>query len=224
MKKLSAKFLLLLILAACTNTPDLETGEIKVLNLLRDVIDQPRNKKIFVDSRNLLSRDQIDKADIPVLFVELDTGQNGTLTPYPGQGFGETWLGADGATITLERGIIKASRGMGDDIMGSSSSTPKWQEIYSSSITIYNRKISYLTGNNKISERSFKCTIKRDGKKEIIKIWDVEFEVIKFIEKCNQDEFEINNVYYLDIKGIVRHSYQYHSETLGHIFIQRLDR
>ena len=80
MKKLFAKLLFLFVMAACTHTPDLETGEIKVLSLLKDVIDQPRKKKIFVDSRNLLSRDQIDTADIPVLFVELDTGQNGTLT------------------------------------------------------------------------------------------------------------------------------------------------
>ena len=95
MKKLFIKLILIFTIVACTNTPDLETGEIKVLNLLRDVIDQPRNKKIFVDARNLLSREQIDAADIPVLFVELNTGQNGTLTPYPGQGFGETWLGID---------------------------------------------------------------------------------------------------------------------------------
>ena len=223
-RKSLVKFILILTLGCCSNTPELETGEIKILHLLKKTFEQPNQSKVFLDVRNLLSRKQIDEANMPVLFVELETGQNGTLTPYPGQGIGQTWLGADGATITLERGIIKASRGMGDDIMGSSSSTPKWQEIYSSSITIYNRKISYLTGNNKISERSFKCTIKRNGKKEIIKIWDVEFEVIKFIEKCNQDEFEINNVYYLDSKGIVRQSYQYHSETLGHIFIQRLDR
>ena len=61
--------------------------------------------KIFFDARNLLNRKQIDAADIPVLFVELETGQNGTLTLYPGQGFGQTWLGADGATITLEGGV-----------------------------------------------------------------------------------------------------------------------
>ena len=47
---------------------------------------------------------------------------------------------ADGATITLERGIIKASRGMGDDIMRSSSSIPRWSKIYDSNIETYSRK------------------------------------------------------------------------------------
>ena len=37
-------------------------------------------------------------------------GQNGTLTPYPGKGIGQTWLGADGATITMEQGVLKASK------------------------------------------------------------------------------------------------------------------
>ena len=35
---------------------------------------------------------------------------------------------ADGATITLERGILKASRGMGNDLMGSTSMLP-WSKI-----------------------------------------------------------------------------------------------
>ena len=39
----------------------------------------------------------------------VNSGQNGTLTLYPGESFGQTWL-ADGATITLDRGIIKGSK------------------------------------------------------------------------------------------------------------------
>ena len=34
-----------------------------------------------MDARNLINREQIDAANIPVLFVELASGQNGTLTP-----------------------------------------------------------------------------------------------------------------------------------------------
>ncbi len=223
MRKLFVKFILLFTIVACTNTPDLETGEIKTLNLLKDMIYQPRNKKIFVDSRNLLSREQIDAADIPVLFVELDTGQNGTLTPYPGQGFGETWLGADGATITLEQGIVKASRGMGDDIMGSSSSMPKWSKI-NQNTKVYSRKVSHITGNNKISERKFECKIQKNNQKEVVKIWDVKFSVTKFEEHCNHYGFKIKNIYYVDHNKVVRKSLQFHGDTIGYISTERLDR
>ena len=172
-------FVFIFIIMACSNTPDLETGEIKTLNLLKNALQQSRNQNIFIDSRNLLSREQIDSAEVPILFVELKSGQNGTLTPYPGQGFGQTWLGADGATITLERGVLKASRGMGGDIMGSSSSMPTWSNI-DKGIEKYSRKIKYISGNNAIITREFECEIQKINKEEIIKIWDIEFRVAKF--------------------------------------------
>ena len=149
MKNFLINFAFILTLASCTNTPERETGEIKTLQLLKQAFEQRNHSEIFVDSRILLSREKIDAANIPVLFVELKSGQNGTLTPYPGQGIGQTWLGADGATITTERGILKASRGMGDDLMGSSSSMPAWSKIGNSTKT-YRRELIYTSGNNKI--------------------------------------------------------------------------
>ena len=155
MKNFLFTFTLLATLACCSNTPELETGEIKTLQLLKQTFEQANRSQIFVDTRDLLNREQIDAAKTPVLFVELTaSGQNGTLTPYPGQGIGTTWLGADGATLTLERGIIKATRGMGDDVMGSSLDMPGWPK-FKDRTRLYYRKCSYLSGDNKITERSF---------------------------------------------------------------------
>ncbi len=218
-------FILFLIslLASCSNTPELETGEIKILEIFDRALKQSNQSKQFIDARFLLNRQQIDEAKVPVLFIELPSGQNGTLTPYPGQGIGQTWLSADGATITLDRGIVKASRGMGDDIMGSSSNMPKWSKI-DQNFTTYKRKVSYLGGNNKIIKRIYKCNVRKSNKKEFIKIWEVEFLVTKFTELCDHNGFEIKNFYYLDNREIVRMSSQYHSDTLGYISTQRLDR
>ena len=89
----------ILILASCSNAPETETGEIRTLQLLKKAFDSSRKPKQFIDARNLISREQIDAANMPVLFVELASGQNGTLTPYPGHGDGQTWLGADGRQL-----------------------------------------------------------------------------------------------------------------------------
>ena len=110
MKKFLASLSFILILASCSNAPETETGEIRTLQLLKKAFDSSNKPKRFVDARKLIDREKIDAANIPVLFVELASGQNGTLTPYPGQGVGQTWLGADGATITLAKGLLKASR------------------------------------------------------------------------------------------------------------------
>ena len=115
--KVSLFSVIIIALTSCTNAPELETGNYNTL-LLKEVFNQSRSKAAFPDARELLSREQIDTAAVPVLFVELESGQNGTLTPYPGLGVGQTWLGADGATVTLDKGVLKASRGIGNDLMG----------------------------------------------------------------------------------------------------------
>lgn len=223
MIKLIVKFLSIFTLVACSNAPEFETGEIKTFQVLRDAIFKSNSTQVFMDARTLLSRDQVDAAKVAVLFVELNSGQNGTLTPYPGQGVAQTWLGADGATITLDQGILKASRGMGDDLMGASSSMPKWLKLNRFNKQ-YSRKLNYLSGDNKIRSIVFKCEIKKMDKTEVIKIWQVPFHVTKYNESCFQNGKKINNTYYLDNREIVRRSIQYHSETIGYILIERLDR
>ena len=223
MNKFFASLALILILASCSNAPETETGEIRTLQLLKKAFDSSKQPKQFIDARNLINRKQIDEANMPVLFVELASGQNGTLTLYPGQGVGQTWLGADGATITLERGILKASRGMGDDLMGSSSSMPNWSNIDKKTL-FYSRELNHITGNNRISKHVFKCNIEKTSSGELIKIWDVNYKVDNFEEDCSTAGFTFKNTYQVDTQGIVRRSIQYHSETLGSILIERLDR
>ena len=97
-------------------------------------------------------------------------------------------------------------------------------QIHQTNLASYSRKVGYLTGNNRIFKRLFECTIKKAGEKEDIKIWNLKFRVTKFKENCNYNGLKITNTYYLDNKQIIRQSHQYHSETLGYIFTQRLDR
>ena len=223
MKKFLACLFLIVILASCSNVPETETGEIRTLQLLKKAFDSSNKPLQFIDARNLINRDQIDAASMPVLFVELESGQNGTLTPYPGQGVGQTWLGADGATVTLNKGVLKASRGMGDDLMGSTLLMPAWSKI-NQKTEIYRRELIHITGNNKIAKRVFSCHIERLNGEELIEIWDINFKVAKFEEHCSNDTLEFKNVYHVDAQGIIRRSLQYHSVTLGYILIERLDR
>ena len=223
MNKFLLSLVLIVIVASCSNAPDMETGEIKTLQILKKAFDTPNEPKQFIDTRNLINREQIDAANVPVLFVELASGQNGTLTLYPGQGVGQTWIGADGATVTLDRGILKASRGMGDDLMGSNSSMPAWSKINQKTET-YKRELIHITGNNKIANRVLSCHVEKSSGEELLKIWDINFKVFKFEEHCSNDELAFKNIYHVDNQEIVRSSLQYHSLTLGSILIERLDQ
>ena len=222
MRKLILFLLALIILTACSNASDFETGEIKAIKNLREAILARNTPTKILDTRTIITREKIDAAKIPVLFMELENGQNGTLTLYPGKGVGQTWLGADGATVTLEHGIIKATRGMRGDVMGSTSSMPSWADINESSE--YTRKISYLSGNNQTNTKTYSCIIERDRKWSSVTIFDVEFSVKDYREICTHGAEAINNTYYVDKKTVVRKSIQYHGPTLEYVTIMRLDR
>ena len=222
MRRTFISILVFATLISCSNSSDLVTGEIKAIKILREALIARNTTTILLDTRKVITRKKIDNAKIPVLFVELENGQNGTLTLYPGEGIGQTWLGADGATITLKNGIIKASRGMRNDVMGSSSSMPFWSEITDTSE--YSRQISYLGGDNQIQSNTFSCTVKTANKRSTIIIFDVPFETQEFIETCTNNTEQLKNNYFIDQKKIVRKSVQYHSPALGYLTIERVDR
>ena len=190
--------------------------------MLRETINARKTPTTILDVRKIVTRKKIDKAKIPVLFIELQNGQNGTLTRYPGHGVGETWLGADGATITLENGKIKATRGMRNDLMGSTSSMPLWSDINETSE--YTRKISYLGGDNKTYFKTFSCIMEKHDNQSSITIFDVQFETQEFLEVCINSKEKFENIYFIDDKNVVRRSKQYHGQAIGYLTIERLDR
>ena len=157
-------------LISCNNSNDFETGEIKAIKMLRELLMARNTPTMLLDTRQIITRKKIDDAKIPVLFMELENGQNGTLTLYPGQGVGETWLGADGATVTLEQGIIKATRGMRGDVMGSTSSIPSWTNVKDNSE--YTRQISHLSGNNQTESKTYSCIMEKDKNRSSVTIFD----------------------------------------------------
>ena len=83
------------VLISCSNSSDFEVGEIETIKMVRETMIARKTTSILLDTRKIITRKKIDDAKIPVLFVELENGQNVTLTLYPGEGIGETWLGAD---------------------------------------------------------------------------------------------------------------------------------
>jgi len=215
-------FVVFATLISCSNSSEFETGEIKALKMLREVLTARNTPTMLLDTRKVITRKKIDDAKIPVLFVELENGQNGTLTLYPGRGIGETWLGADGATMTLQSGRIKATRGMRYDVMGSTSSMPLWPDINDKSE--YTRQISYLGGDNQTYSKRFTCIIKKHNKQKTITIFDIPFDIQEYIEICIGDKEKLENRYFLDDQNVIRRSKQYHGPALGYLIIERLDR
>ena len=212
----------LLTLLACGNSTELETGETKVLKIIKDKLDATSGATAYIDARKVVSRDIIDGVGVPILFVEIDRGQNGTMTQYPGVGDGQTWLGVDGSTVTLDNGLLKATRGMGDDLMGSEISLEiNWSELEEVS---YERRMAYLRLDNKTLINQYSCTLTDTKSMETINLFDAEFSVNHVQETCRGAAGSFVNDYYIDTEGLVRNSRQYQGEKIGYMTIARLDR
>ena len=220
--RLIFSILSLLALSACGNSTELETGETKVLKIIKDKLDAPSGAVAHIDARKVVSRDIIDGVGVPILFVEIDRGQNGTMTQYPGVGDGQTWLGVDGSTVTLDNGLLKATRGMGDDLMGSEISHEiNWSDLEEVS---YERRLAYLRFDNKTFIDEYSCTLTDMNSMETISLFDAEFSVKHVQETCRGAAGSFVNDYYIDTEGLVRNSRQYQGEKIGYMTIARLDR
>ena len=214
--------LALAALAACANALDMESGEVKALKLLKKKLDAPSGPVAYVDARKLVTRQMIDAAGVPVLFVEIDRGQNGTMTQFPGVGVGETWLGSDGSTVTLERGMLKATRGVGDDLMGSETSREiSWGDLDPAP---YTRSLAHLREDNQTHIEEFTCTLTDARESHTLELFGATFTAKLFRETCQGAATHFTNTYYVDASGIVRKSRLYHGEGIGYMTLERLDR
>ena len=82
MKKLFSVLMLLLV-SSCGDQSIKKKAEIEAFKTILTSIEGSEAKKSFINVRKIISRDWIDQAKVPILFVELPSGQNGTLTLYP---------------------------------------------------------------------------------------------------------------------------------------------
>ena len=212
----------LFALIACGNSIELEKGETKVIKLIQEKLERPAGPAAYIDARKLVSRAIIDGVGVPILFVEIDRGQNGTMTQYPGEGVGQTWLGVDGSTVTLAGGMLKATRGVGDDLMGSEISRQiNWKNP---SDAPYTRKLAYLREDNQTRVDEYECSLTDTKKYETIEVFDAKFRVRRITETCRGDGSQFVNDYRIDASGLVRTSRQYHGEKIGYMTLERLDR
>ena len=221
MIRLLVLFLGLTTLTSCSNSPDLTKGEIEIIPLIRDAVQAQTAPENFVDARKLVTRDKIDASGMEVLFVELESGKNGTSIKYPGTNIGEVWLGVDGTTLTFKNGHLIATRGLGEDMMSSEGTFPSFHLISGS--TEYVKTQSWLSKDNQITSTNYSCTASVEHAREKIIISDKTFLVQRAIETCIDGDSKIGNEYFFERNGIVRRSRQFHSPALGYIFVERLD-
>ena len=208
-------------LLGCTNSADFQKGEIEMISVLRDLLKKESASDNFIDARKVVTREKIDASGIAVLFVEFESGRNGTSIKFPGANVGEVWLGVDGTTITMKKGFVIATRGLGNDLMSSTGEFPVLNEI--SDGATYSKTMNWLFADNQIQSKIFSCTISVESDKRTIIVFDKEFLTRRAVETCQSEILDFQNEYFFEDNGIVRRSHQFHSGSIGRLLIERLD-
>jgi hypothetical protein len=130
-----------------------------------------------------------------------------------------TWLTTSGESITLDNGLLVATRGLGDDLMGANVSGSLRAIRAGGGEAL--REASCLGSEDQIIRRVFTCKVTRRGK-DVVKLYGKERPATAFIESCTGEGITFENQYWIGAEGEVWQARQWVSPQIGYIDSQRL--
>lgn len=129
----------------------------------------------------------------------------------------QTWLTADGATITLQQGFLTSTKGFGAGMAGS--------DVAQTADLVLNlldgqakRFHSFLNGNDEIELHAYLCEIRRIGRETVI-LRGNPVATTKMQEQCKGVSDRFSNIYWLQSDtGEIVQSSQWTGAFLGNLF------
>ncbi|KAG1713781.1 hypothetical protein GQR58_002247 [Nymphon striatum] len=184
------------VFSSVLGSPDSAEGE--NVALTRELIEAQETDLLRV---SIISRDATS-------FL-VTGGTNGTKV---------TWLSPDGLSLTFDRGVLVASRGFGDDLMGADVS-----DALASMESGGNhlRTLDFLTSLDQIERRDFQCETVVSRSEELT-IVERTYQTKVIEESCTDGDFSFQNTYWRDVNGVIWQSRQWISPQTGYLGYQRL--
>ncbi|MES0828498.1 YjbF family lipoprotein [Ruegeria sp. SCP11] len=131
----------------------------------------------------------------------------------------QTWLTADGATITLERGMLTSAIGFGGGLVGSDVSQSA-ALILTGGTGRADRFHSFLNGNDEIELHAYKCLITALGSEAVV-LQGTPVVTQKQQEDCYGVAETFSNIYWVqDSTGRIVQSSQWTGDFLGNMVIK----
>ncbi|WGW04488.1 YjbF family lipoprotein [Tropicibacter oceani] len=173
------------------------------------------------DLRKIVTRANVAAEGKPILLIELPDRKAQALATQLGNNGGvETWLSPDGVSVSLNRGIVVATRGLGGDLM-----TADIAEVLAG---LYNgapratRIHRYLDGEDTVQVAAFICDYtNRGGEPARTAVGDI--PAIRIDESCAGPDLTFENRYWIGQDGRVRKARQWIGPKVGFMVSERLD-
>lgn len=109
-----------------------------------------------------------------------------------------TWVSPGKVSLTLKDGILIATRGLNEDLMGADVAGVR--AALAAGGGTATRTHSFLDSEDQIYLSRVNCAITRDGVEEIAAATGIR-SAIKYTEQCDSDTFVFTNTYWLDAPG-----------------------
>ena len=206
----------LLGLAACGNDPD--ASAMAEIGTIAGRITQPRAAP--VDAKALLSPQVLAAADQPVMLAEIPARRAAaSLIVAATNGSHVTWVSGDGITLTLQGGLLTASRGLGHDLM--SADVSQSLQLLAGNAGTAVRVHRYLDGENQITLRSFVCSASSAGA-ETVDLITRRVSARIVTEDCVSSGESFTNRYWIAGSGHIIRSEQWVGPETGMIRLLRV--
>lgn len=167
----------------------------------------------------VLSRETIEQQDTDLLRVSLISREITTFVLLGGQnGSKFTWLSVDGLSLTFDNGLLVATRGFGDDLMGADVAAAQRSLDAGGN---HLRTLEFLDGLDQVERLVFECSTVVTGR-ETISIVERSYATTILEESCVGESVTFKNTYWRDANGTIWQARQWISPLLGYLGYQRL--
>ena len=127
-----------------------------------------------------------------------------------------TWVDSENNTISLDNGIVVATRGLPRDLMGAEVSQV-WAAIRAGGGNAQ-RPHEFLTDGEQITQQLLQCRIVAQGSDTVRRLRQ-ELDSRRFEETCEGDGLQLTNIYWLNRDNLLLRSLQAISPDAGYLQI-----
>jgi hypothetical protein len=171
------------------------------------------------DPRETLTRAQLDVTPQDLLLLSVVARDTAATAQVGGDnGTKRTWLTVDGISVTFDNGVLIATRGLGDDLMGADAPAVS---ALSAGAGQHMRTHDYLDGSDRIVRRVFECEVRSEGA-QTIEIVERRSRTLKVTEACASRNLAFENTFWITSAGTIMQARQWVSPLVGYIDYQRL--
>lgn len=195
-------FLALSLLVGCSSKPE-DASPTNIRETLIAAIKARREAKKSEGQPKapptVLTRASVAHITKPLLYIDVQKlGFKNLFALVAENGPYRTYLNNAKLSVTLNNGLVTATRGFGIDLLSQGISIPT-EELFTltNAPKFYTRTQQQLVKVKQAIEISYACTLERD-EIETITIVEQDYELVKFIEICRNPERAFKNTYWVE--------------------------